>query len=302
MFYSNEKLFIPKLLLNGEKELEQDTKFNSRAKFIPTPNGGLKLVEEMYCNRYIFNPNNVEIYNKEYDEQQAKWRSDLEEMYGYNKRIELTTLEVNKTKETNIQRSKRRAKKQIIDYILCNNFTNFCTLTLDKNKIDRGDYNSIMKRLNRYLDNRVRRLGLKYVGVPELHKNGGFHFHFLTNDVLPLVESGTYIRPCGGRPVKKSTLQKQGIDVKDCKTVYNISDWQLGFTTSIYTYGEPMQIANYIGKYITKGDKKIGGRWYYSGGKLEKPVYKYFNTSFGHCVGDYGFICDGGAFIIKQYK
>ena len=63
-----------------------------------------------------------------------------------------------------------------------------------------------------------------------------------------------------------------------------------------------MQIANYIGKYITKGDKKIGGRWYYSGGKLEKPVYKYFNTSFGHCVGDYGFICDGGAFIIKQYK
>ena len=99
MFYSNEKLFIPKLLLNGEKELEQDTKFNSRAKFIPTPNGGLKLVEEMYCNRYIFNPNNVEVYNKEYDEKEAKWRSDLAEMYGDNKRIELTTLDVEKTKE-----------------------------------------------------------------------------------------------------------------------------------------------------------------------------------------------------------
>jgi hypothetical protein len=291
-----EKVVIPRRFLSGERVPEHEAKYNCRSKFIPQADGSLKLVEEMYCSRYIFNPEGVSEHNREFRQRREAWESSLLEMYGLSGHVKREN-----SPEDNIERSKRRAKKQMFDYIICNNFTNFCTLTLDPKEIDRRNYSAIIKKLNTYLDNRVRRQGLIYVGVPELHKNGGFHFHFLTNDVLPLIDSGTVIRPTGGKPVKVETAKRQGFELAECRTVYNISDWRLGFTTSIRTYGDPEAVANYIGKYITKGEKKVGGRWYYSGGKLLKPVYLYSRVSFGEQVGDYGFINEGGAFIVKKY-
>lgn len=292
----NEKIVNPRRYLSGEKLLDTECKYNCRGKFIPLPDGSFKLVEEMYCNRFIFNPEHVEEHNKENRIHRESWHKQLEEIYG----IEHLEIKLDNSQK-NLERSKRRAKKQMFDYILCNNFTNFCTLTLDKKQIDRTDYPAIMRKLNQYLDNRVRRHGLKYIGVPELHKNGGFHFHFLTNDVLPLSYSGTVIRPNGGKPVREVTAKRQGFTLSDCKKVYNIDDWTLGFTTSIYTYGDPKAVANYVGKYIAKSPNKIGGRWYYSGGKLAKPFYLYARVNFGEQVGDYGFVCDGGAFIVKTF-
>lgn len=35
----------------------------------------------------------------------------------------------------------------------------------------------------------------------------------------------------------------------------------------------------YTCKYIGKESQKIGGRWYYSGGALEKPVEKFVDIS-----------------------
>lgn len=291
-----EKTVNPRRFLDGERLTDDEIKYNCRSKFIPQADGSLKLVEEMYCNRYIFNPDGAEEHNREFRLRREAWRAQLEEEYE----VIHHTIKCDNS-EDNRARSKRRAKKHLFDYILCNNFTNFCTLTLNPDEIDRHDYGAIMKKLNTYLDNRVRRQGLKYVGVPELHKRGGFHFHFLTNDVLPLVDSGTVIRPTGGKPVKVETAKRQGFNLEDCRKVFNISDWKLGFTTSIYTYGDPEAVANYIGKYITKSLDKVGGRWYYSGGKLLKPVYNYSRVSFGEQVGDYGFKCDGGIFLIKKF-
>lgn len=291
----NELLIKPRRLLSGERLLDYECKYNMRAKFIPESDGSLRLVEEMCCNRFIFNPDNVEEYNKDQRLRREAWHAQLDEEYGHARPKKIPT--VKKTDD----RAKRRAKKNINDYILCNNFTYFYTLTLDKEKIDRSDYTAIIKKLNSYLDNRVRRNGLIYVGVPELHKKGGFHFHFLGNDVLPLIYSGTVLRPNGGKPVKEETAKKQGFSLDKCRKVYNVQDWKLGFTTAIPTYGEREAVAAYVGKYITKADKKIGGRWYYSGGKLLKPVYMYFRESFGDFVGDYGFQCEGGAFIVKKY-
>ena len=87
---------------------------------------------------------------------------------------------------------------------------------------------------------------------------------------------------CKGRkkPIKVATADRYGIPVEERQTVYNISDWSLGFTTAIKTYGDVGAVANYVGKYITKNADKIGGRWYYSGGKLNKPFYKYSVVSF----------------------
>lgn len=292
---SNELLIKPRRLLSGEKLTAAECKYNLREKYIPQSDGSLKLVEEMCCNRYIFNPEGVEEYNKSERLRREAWAAQLDEEYGHERPPRP------KAAGDSVERAKRRAKKRISDLILCNDFSNFVTLTLNPEEIDRRDYAAIIKKLSTYLDNRVRRNGLKYLGVPELHKNGGFHFHFLTNDVLPLVYSGTVVRPNGGRPVREETAKRQGFDLGECRRVYNVRDWSLGFTTSIYTYGEREAVAAYIGKYISKSDKKVGGRWYYSGGSLLQPVYKYRRESFGHFVGDYGFQCDGGAFIVKKY-
>ncbi|MBQ9737506.1 MAG: hypothetical protein IJV86_03800, partial [Clostridia bacterium] len=236
----------------------------------------------MFCNRFIFNPHHVEEHNQESRLRRESWSKQLDEMYGYGNKF----VPEKSSTDDNIARSKRRAKSHLLDFALCNNFECFVTLTLDPDVICRTDYKAIIKKLNTWLDNRVRRCGLKYVGVPELHKDGAIHFHLLCNDVLNTIYSGTVIRPTGGKPVKETTAIRQGFSLDECRKVYNIRDWSLGFSTMYNTYGDVRAVANYIVKYITKGTKKVGGRWYYSGGDLLKPLYQYAYVSFDE-VTDY---------------
>ena len=281
----------------GVRLLEQDCKYNSRAKFYPRSDGSLKLVEEMYCNRFIFNPDNVSLAKSERRLRHEEFKEILKEEYGVNQHH----VKNEPDPRDNVERSRRRAKNKIFDLIRCNEFKYFVTLTFNPDIIDSFDYNAVVKKINSYLGNRVRRNGLCYVGVPEKHKSGRFHFHFLCNNVLHLVHSGTYIRPAGGKPVKADTCRKQGVNIEDCKSVYNIVDWSLGWSTAIELYGDINAVANYVGKYITKASDKVGGRWYYSGGDLVKPIFRYDRVSFNDCDFDYMYDCDGGKFKIKRF-
>lgn len=153
---------------------------------------------------------------------------------------------------------RRRAVKRVFDLVACNpELDVFCTFTLDKRAIDRYDYKTIVKKLNNWLDNHVRRNGLKYVLVAEYHKDRAIHFHALMNRSLTLVDSGK--RDSGGHKV------------------YNLPQWTLGFTTAIECYGDRAAVCKYITKYITKAEEKVGGRWFYHGGELEEPVFAYLN-------------------------
>ncbi len=164
-----------------------------------------------------------------------------------------------KKKESTVNRkSVNRAKRKLFDYVMCNaDMKYFVTLTLDKTKIDRYDYSVIIKKLNTWLDNKVRRNGLKYVLVPELHKDGALHFHGFFNDVLR----------------KEDSTHRYN----DGRVIYNLPQWTYGFTTAIECVGERAKIANYCCKYVVKQleDGKIGGRFYLSGGKLIVPEYEY---------------------------
>ena len=168
-----------------------------------------------------------------------------------------------------VERSIRRARQQLRDYALCNSFTFFVTLTLDQKKINRYDMVEITEKLRVWLDNKVRRNGLKYVLVPELHKDGAVHFHGFFNDALPAVDSGHFDR----RRHK----------------IYNLPSWKFGFTTAIKLYGSYNSAVSYVCKYIGKDTKKIGGRWYYSGGDLSLPEVEFFDveieTAFGSSSG-----------------
>ncbi len=185
------------------------------------------------------------------------------------------------TPGNDVERAKRRARSNVYDLALCNDFKYFVTLTLDGDKIDRYDPAEVTRHLSYWLDNHVRRHGLKYVLVPELHKDGAIHFHGFFNDALSVVDSGTILPPGGGRPRRpRSPAQRAAWLELGGKVIYNLPRWGWGFSTAVELTGERRRAIAYVCKYITKGDHKIGGRWYYSGGDLRRPVVYLCNVDF----------------------
>lgn len=167
------------------------------------------------------------------------------------------------------KRSAQRARKRLFDLAACNRFTLFFTLTIAPDKLDRYDYKTVMKKLNKWLSNRVERYGFAYIAVPERHKDGALHFHGLSN------ENGVKMAPSGHRD-------------KSGRGIYNIVNWPYGFTTAVKLDGEYENVCKYITKYISKGAEAgtIGGRYFFHGGSLTEPKYIYFNADFGQTEGN----------------
>lgn len=180
----------------------------------------------------------------------------------------------------NKARAMRRARARVRDLAMTNDFTYFVTLTLDGSKVSRYDVREITRKMSQWCDNAVRRKGLKYILVPELHKDGAVHFHGFFNDALEAVDSGTMTRQ-GSRPKKpRGPKERARMEAEGYAPVYNLPAWTLGFTTAIKLYGERSTAVGYVCKYINKAAEttgKIGGRWYYSGGDLQLPLVQYAN-------------------------
>lgn len=122
-----------------------------------------------------------------------------------------------------------------------------------------------MKKVNSWLHNKVYRSGLKFILIPEYHKSGRVHCHLLTNDVFQMQSSGKYSMGTDG--------QKHEI--------FNVLDWQFGFSTAIKIYGAPIHAACYLTKYITKQNQMIFGRYYWSSRNLVRsPEIQVFNTPY----------------------
>lgn len=80
-----------------------------------------------------------------------------------------------------------RAKGRITELALCNAWEYFVTLTLDKNKQDRYNLDAYVKDLGVWIGNYNKKFGcnLKYILVPEQHKDGAWHMHGLFHDLAP---------------------------------------------------------------------------------------------------------------------
>lgn len=174
-----------------------------------------------------------------------------------------------KSQGDDMLRSMRRARAKLRRLALANDFEWFVTLTLSPEEVDRYDCQAIMKRVNRWLDNMVRRKGLRYVLVPERHKDGAFHFHgFFAGEGLEAVPSGH--SDSQGHPI------------------YNLPQWGLGFTAAIRLYGTYSQAVGYVTKYIGKQDgERPMGRWYYSGGDLREPDKTYATLDYREVVQEF---------------
>lgn len=179
-----------------------------------------------------------------------------------------------------LQRSMRRARAKVRRLALANDFKYFVTLTLDPMKVDRESGEAVVKKLNAWCSNAVQRHGLRYILVPELHKNGGIHFHGFFNDAFPAVDSGTMRLPWAKKPRKpRSAAERADWLARGGRVVYNLPAWTLGFTTAMELYGEYPAAVAYVCKYIGKDGTKPAGRWYYSGGALQEPKTEYAELS-----------------------
>lgn len=251
-------------------EIGDSIRHNCRVKTYPD---GSRSV--LVADRAIFREPGYELASDRLaaaERQRRAWQAEMErrdaagfdvgELSGYANERHLDAEA--QRKADSLARAQRRAKAAVRDLAASNDFRWFVTLTLSPEKINRYDVKEITRRLNHWLDNHVRRSGLAYVLVPERHKDGAIHFHGLFNDVVEAVDSGH--RDSGGH------------------AVYNLPEWDLGFTTAIELYGERRQAVAYVCKYIGKQMNadgtpgKVGGRWYYSGGKLQRPRMELFDV------------------------
>lgn len=185
---------------------EFDTLYNCRVKIYP--NGTQKIT---VFNRGVFNPDGNVLLSRP---KKTEKRCQLSEFRSDNV---------------------KRSKEKVFDIAFANvdDWKYFVTLTLDKDKISRTDPEEISKKLKTFLCHAVNRKDLKYIIVPEYHKdNKSIHFHGLIND-------------CGFRFVDSLKRDKKG------HIIYNISDWSFGFTTAT-KIDNPEATCKYITKYLSK--------------------------------------------------
>lgn len=136
--------------------------------------------------------------------------------------------------------SSRRAKAKCYDISRLNNFDYFITWTIDLKKLNRYDEKEVSKSLKTFLRNMVHRHDLKYLVLPEHHKDQAIHIHGLVSGDLELVDSG-----------------KKYFD----KIIYNMPQWKYGWSTAVATNGDSESISRYITKYISKEFAKIFGNF-----------------------------------------
>ena len=185
--------------------------------------------------------------------------------------------------EKNRADSIKRAKDKIFEIALANEWEYMVTLTLDDEKIDRYDPAQVQKTISKWLDNQVQRKGIKYLIVPEYHKDKAIHFHGLVAGDLGYTFSNTYKVKGIKKPVKKNTLTRRKLPEEHpfVKKIYNVRRFPYGFTTAVRLDDEAERVAVYMTKYITKDLQKIFGSYYKAGGKIKRELdYILMNIDF----------------------
>lgn len=167
---------------------------------------------------------------------------------------------VGEDKDRVIYNSQNRSINKIYEITRSNKWDYFITLTFSPEVVDRYNYDDITKVLHNWLKNIKQNYSknLKYIIVPELHKDGAYHFHGLIADIgnLKLVDSG--------------------YKTKTKDIIYNIENYYLGFTTCTKVKNN-QKVSSYITKYITKDlcvTTKGKKRFWYSY-NLNKPRKEY---------------------------
>ena len=131
--------------------------------------------------------------------------------------------------------SRKRSVNIIYDIARANFWDWFLTFTFSPEFLDRYNYVECSRKLSQWLNNMKKRgnSDMRYLVVPEMHKDGAFHFHglFANCDGMNFVESG-----------KRD---------KHSRIIYNVGRYNWGFTTATRV-SDSGSSAGYLCKYVTK--------------------------------------------------
>lgn len=180
-----------------------------------------------------------------------------------------------------------RAKNKINDIALANDFKYFFTLTFNPS-YDRYDLYQLLNKFRSHLRVMRDKSGntIKYLIVPEQHKDGAWHFHgFFSNDIEPFI----YFNDYGYRSV-------QNMD-------------NLGYI-NIDVIRDKLRVSSYVTKYIVKnlgsGINKYRNSYFCSTGLnrgllVNDKIYdnEYFNRHFFDWSNDF---CSRKVITKEQYK
>ena len=164
--------------------------------------------------------------------------------------------------DARLSSSMSRTKSRILELALCNEFTFFCTFTQDEKKVgSRFDLAAFRKDLAQFIrnQNRGRENEIKYLLIPERHKNGAWHFH------------GLFMGLEIGKDLSEFTLSdhipyRLRKCLKSGQKVYNWSKIakKFGFFTATEIKSHNA-VSRYITKYVTK---EVAHQGLESGGHL----------------------------------
>lgn len=136
--------------------------------------------------------------------------------------------------EHSLHASKSRTIQNIYAVARSNEWDYFVTLTFDRTKTDASDYVLVSRRVSDWLANTRRYCPhLKYLVVPELHKDGkNWHIHALFGN-------------CPELPLSDSGKRHKG------QVIYNLPTYRWGFSTATKVRNN-FAVCHYVTKYITK--------------------------------------------------
>lgn len=152
--------------------------------------------------------------------------------------------------------SYRRTRRMIFDLCMSNLWEYFVTFTFAEDKVDRYDYEECSKKMANWINNAKKKFApdIKYVVVPEQHKDGAWHFHGVFANVGDM------------------TFLDSGRKDKHGRVIYNLYEYKFGFTTATYIT-DNMATCLYIQKYITKDlcGNLYNKKRYWCSRNLDKP-------------------------------
>ena len=137
-----------------------------------------------------------------------------------------------------------RARSMLYEYAYCNPWDYFVTLTIDPAKYDRHDLERLHKDMGQFIRdyNKKHGISLKYLLIPEQHKNGAWHEHGFIYG-LPLGHLTPYTLADQPLPLYILKMLSKG------QAVYR---WQAYENKFGYCLLEPVRNQEHAAKYVTK--------------------------------------------------
>ena len=156
-----------------------------------------------------------------------------------------------------------RSRQAVYNLSLSNSWDWFVTLTFSPEKVDRYDYDSCVKAMKQFLK-QLRRWcpDVHYLFVPEMHKDGAYHFHGLIGNTEGLKMTDSGVRQHG-------------------RNVFNIDGYKYGWSTATKV-GSSRKAGSYLTKYISKDLCQVakGRKRYWASKNLVLPEKETMSVDF----------------------